>query len=445
MGETPKGPLRLDFDRRLKLEFRGATITSDAGLLAFRELDNALGLIKLAASKLTECRKGKNTQHALVALLRQSIFGRLAGYEDVNDAERLRLDPAMRYLIGNKANSKIGASSSEMARFETEQLATEENLEALADLSGHWVDRVHERVGLKTLALDMDSSDSPTFGQQEGSTFNGHFGCTCYHPLFVFNQFGDLERAMLRPGNVHSADEWREVLGPVVERYRGRNLSRYFRGDASFAKPDVYEFLETEGFSYAIRLPANEKLQEKIDHLLTRPVGRPTLKPQVFHASFRYRAKSWTKPRRVVAKVEWHQGEIFPRVGFLVTNLRWHSRRVVHFYNKRGTAEQWIKEGKHAIRWTKLSCQRFRDNAVRLQLFVLAYNLGNFMRTLALPDEVNHWSLTTSREKLIKIGAKVVRHGRYVTFQLAEVALARTLFAKILRMITVLRQLAYPT
>ena len=161
MGETPKGPLRLDFDRRLKLEFRGATITSDAGLLAFRELDNALGLIKLAASKLTECRKGKNTQHALVALLRQSIFGRLAGYEDVNDAERLRLDPAMRYLIGNKANSKIGASSSEMARFETEQLATEENLEALADLSGHWVDRVHERVGLKTLALDMDSSDSP--------------------------------------------------------------------------------------------------------------------------------------------------------------------------------------------------------------------------------------------------------------------------------------------
>jgi len=200
-----------------------------------------------------------------------------------------------------------------------------------------------------------------------------------------------------------------------------------------------------EGFQYVIRLPANERLQEAVSHLLTRPVGRPPLKPQVFHASFRYRAKSWTKPRRVVAKVEWHRGELFPRVGFIVTNLRWPSRRVVHFYNKRGTAEQWIKEGKRAIHWTKLSCHRFRDNAVRLQLFALAYNLGNFMRTLALPDEVSHWSLTTLREKLIKIGAKVVRHGRYMTFQLAEVAVSRGLFARILGLIGRLRTLAHPT
>jgi hypothetical protein len=179
--------------------------------------------------------------------------------------------------------------------------------------------------------------------------------------------------------------------------------------------------------------------------MLTRPVGRPPLKPQVFYTSFRYRAKSWTKHRRVVAKIEWHRGELFPRVGFIVTNLRWHSRRVVNFYNKRGTAEQWIKEGKNAIQWTRLSCQRFQDNEVRLQLFALAYNLGNFMRTLALPDEVSHWSLTTLREKLIKIGAKVVRHGRYFTFQLAEVAVSRELFAQILGLIGRLRPLAHPT
>tara|TARA_B100000959_G_scaffold194965_1_gene203978 strand:- start:219 stop:1508 length:1290 start_codon:yes stop_codon:yes gene_type:complete len=429
----------------LKIEFRGTTITSDAGLLAFRELDDALGLTRMAASRLTECRKGKNTQHALVALLRQSIFGRLAGYEDVNDAERLRLDPAMRSLVGHGDAPRYAASTSEMARFETEQLATEENLEALPDLSGHWIDRVYERTALKGLVLDMDSSDSPTFGQQEGSTFNGHFGFTCYHPLFVFNQFGDLERAMLRPGNVHSSKGWREALEPVVARYRSRKLTRSLRADAAFARPEIYEFLEAEGFQYVIRLPANERLQEAVSHLLTRPVGRPPLKPQVFHASFRYRAKSWTKPRRVVAKVEWHRGELFPRVGFIVTNLRWPSRRVVHFYNKRGTAEQWIKEGKHAIHWTRLSCQRFRDNAVRLQLFALAYNLGNFMRTLALPDEVSHWSLTTLREKLIKIGAKVVRHGRYMTFQLAEVAVSRELFARILGLIGRLRPLAHPT
>jgi hypothetical protein len=141
----------------------------------------------------------------------------------------------------------------------------------------------------------------------------------------------------------------------------------------------------------------------------------------------------------VVAKVEWHPGELYPRVGFIVTNLSRPGERVVAFYNKRGTAEQWIKEGKNAIKWTRLSCRTFHNNAVRLQLHALAYNLANFMRTPALPQEVEHWSLTTLREKLVKIGAKVVSHGRYVTFQLAEVAVPRDLFRKILRLIDDLR------
>ncbi len=148
-------------------------------------------------------------------------------------------------------------STSEMARFETDLLATEENLSPQSELSGRWIDRVHERTGLKTLALDMDSSDSPTFGQQEGSTFNGHFRCTCYHPLFVFNQSGDLERAMLRPGNVHSSKEWREILEPMMARYRGRKPARSFRADAAFERPEVYEFLEAEGFGYDRRHDAN--------------------------------------------------------------------------------------------------------------------------------------------------------------------------------------------
>jgi hypothetical protein len=146
-----------------------------------------------------------------------------------------------------------------------------------------------------------------------------------------------------------------------------------------------------------------------------------------------------------VAKVEWHPGELYPRVGFIVTNLSRPAERVVVFYNRRGTAEQWIKEGKNAIRWTRLSCRRFRNNEVRLQLHALAYNLGNFMRTLALPDAVEHWSLTTLRDKLVKIGAKIVRHGRYVTFQLAEVAIPRELFADILRRIDRLRPAPAPS
>ena len=443
-GEAKEPPLRVAFDRRLKLELHGSRITSDAGLLAYRELDDALGLTGAAASILAEGRRGKNIRHHLLGLLRQAVYGRLAGYNDVNDAERLARDPAMRAIVGREGMGRPAASTSQLGRFETDWLATEANLAVLTELSGAWIDRVHQRRPPDGIILDMDSSESPTHGQQEGSAWNGHFGCTCYHPLFVFNQFGDLERCVLRPGNAHSAEGWRSVLEPVIARYRERGLPLWFRGDAAFAKPELYELLEAEGIGYAIRLPANTVLQERIGHLLTRPVGRPPSKPQVFFASFSYQALSWARPRRVVAKVEWHQGELYPRVGFIVTNLTRPAERVSKFYNGRGTAEQYIKEGKLALRWTRLSCHAFRHNAVRLQLFALAYNLANFLRTLALPREVEQWSLTTLRERLIKIGARIVRHGRYLVFQLAEVAVPRALFAAILHRIEQLRPRSPP-
>ena len=238
-GESDRSPLRPCFDRRLKLEFHGSRVTSDAGLLAYRELDDALGLTVLASDVLADSRTGKNGWHGVVGLLRQSVSGRLAGYEDVNDADRLGRDPAMRWVVGGKAVEGGGASTSQMGRFETELLTIDDNLAALTALPGVWIDRVHARNRLKIIVLDMDSSVSPTHGEQEGTAYNGHFGCTCYHPLFVFNQFGDLERCALRPGNVHSAHEWRDVLEPVVARYRDRLLRRYFRGDAAFALPGI--------------------------------------------------------------------------------------------------------------------------------------------------------------------------------------------------------------
>jgi hypothetical protein len=432
-GEAGSGALRFDFDRRLMVQFRGSAITSDAGLLPYRELDDTLGLTETGGGVLADARTGRNGRHRLVGLLRQSVFGRLAGYEDVNDADRLCHDPAMRWVVGDWAIMRAAASASQMGRFETEWLSRPENLAALADLPGQWIDKVHRRRPPRIVVLDMDSSESPT------SAYNGHFGCTCYHPLFVFNQLGDVERCALRSGNVHSADGWRAVLEPVVVRYRGTLKRLYFRGDAAFANPEIYEFLEAEGMGYAIRLPANRVLQDKIGYLLKRPVGRPPHEVRRYYASFGYQAQSWKKPRRVVAKVEWHPGELYPRVGLIVTNLARPAERVVAFYNQRGTAEQWIKEGKGAIKWTRLSCRTFAANAVRLQLHALAYNLGNFMRTLALPKAAEPWSLTSLREKLIKIGAKVVSHGRYVTFQMAEVAVSRQMFGEILTLISRLR------
>src|SRR6202171_5432558 len=300
-GEAKSAALRLDFDHRLRLQFRGSVITSDGGLLAYRELDDAVGLTDTGADTLADARTGKNARHLLAGWLRHAVFGRLAGYEHVNDADRLCRDPAMRWVVGDRAITGSATSASQMGRFETEWLARPENLTALADLPGRWIDKVHTRRPPKIIVLDMDSSESPTYGTQEGSAYKGHFSCTCYHPLFVFKQLGDLERCALRPGNVHSATGWRDVPEPVVSRYRGTVKRLYFRGDAAFANPEIYEFLEAEGYGYAIRLPTNRVVQEKIGYLLKRPVGRPPDEVRRYYASFHYQAGSWKKPRRVVA------------------------------------------------------------------------------------------------------------------------------------------------
>lgn len=201
-----------------------------------------------------------------------------------------------------------------------------------------------------------------------------------------------------------------------------------FRADAAFAKPEIYEALEIRGVHYAIRIPANRTLELEIEDLLFRTPGRPSRKPVVRYKSFSYQADSWTTARRVVAKAEHHAGELFPRVGFIVTNLPLPNRAVVRFYNKRGSVEQWIREGKQAAHWTRLSCHRFRANEVRLHLSVLAYDLGNLWRRLVLPRRIDSWSLTSLQQRLVKTGGRLTRHARYYWPLLAESHLTRRLF-----------------
>ena len=382
MGEKQTKPFQLSFNGLLKVDFQGSHVTSDGGLILVRELDERLGLGELIDEHLSDSRQGTNKQFTLADLLRQSVYSRLAGYEDLNDAERVSIDPTFRLIGSQKIWDRGAALTSTLHGFETEMLASEENLLGLMALNRELVGQAEAFDDSERVVLDMDSTESPVHGQQEGSAYNGHFESVCYHPLLLFNGHGDCLAAKLRPGNAHSAEDWDELLLPEIERQQAAGKQVALRGDAAFAKPEVYEASEERGVQYAIRIPANKSLELEIEDILFRPPGRPSRKPLVRYKSFRYQAESWSQARRIVAKVEHHQGELFPRVGFIVTSMSLPSRSVVRFYNKRGTAEQWIKEGKQATHWTRLSCHRFRANEVRLQLSVPAYNLGNLWRRL---------------------------------------------------------------
>jgi hypothetical protein len=432
MGEIQNQPFQLSFNASLKVDFQGSRVTSDGGLILVRELDERLGFGELIEQHLTDSRRGKNTQFPFADLLRQSVYSRLAGYEDLNDAQKLSQDLTFRLIGSEKLWDRGAALTSRLQTFETEMLAEKENFAGLGRLNRTLIGRAEAMDSACRAVLDMDSTEIPVYGEQEQTAYNGHFESTCYHPLLLFNREGDCLAAKLRPGNVHSAEDWKELLLPEIERQQKLGKEVVFRADAAFAKPEIYEALEERGVKYAIRIPSNDSLERDIEELLTRPVGRPSHKPVVWYKSFLYQAASWKTARRVVAKVEFHFGELFPRVGFIVTNLETDSRAVVRFYNKRGTAEQWIKEGKQAVKMTRLSCHRFRSNEVRLWLSVIAYNLGNLWRRLVLPKRIDNWSLTSLHQRLVKTGGRLVKHARYYWLLLAESHLTRRLFGAML-------------
>jgi len=432
MGESKNHCFRLNFTDKLKVFFKGSEVTSDGGLIAIRELDEQLGLTNLAEEFLSDTRYGRNIQHELPELLRQSVYSRLAGYEDVNDAEKLRNDPALRTVLSERALEKGGSAEKTVGRFETEILTEGNNLDQMNEMLFKWIEKVDKVRGVKTIILDLDSSESPVYGEQEGGAYNGYFGLTCYHPLFCFNQFGDCLKVKLRPGNVHSADGCLEFVEPILRYYIGKGFKVKIRCDAAFAIPELFELCEElKSVEYTIRIKSNSRLEELVADVV-KTIKKDGQKVVTFYKTLSYQAASWDKARRIVAKIEQYPDELFPRVGFIVTILKWCDKKVVKFYNKRGTCEQWIKEGKYALNWTKLSCQRFVENEARLKLFIMAYNLGNFLRTLVLPEGIKHWSLRSIQLKLIKIGGRLIKHARYYCLLLAETVINAKLFSGLL-------------
>ena len=238
MGEKPTKPFQFDFNGFLKVAFQGSRVTSDGGLILVRELDEHLGLSQLIEQHLTDPR-GTNTRLPLADLLRQSVYSRLAGYEDVNDAERVSVDPTFRLIGSEKIWDRGAALTSRLQSFETELLAQEKNLAGLGVINRELLAKAEALDATQRVVLDIDSTEIPVYGQQENSAYNGHFESTCYHPLLLFNSVGDCLAAKLRSGNVHSADDWEEVLLPEIERQQQHGKEVVVRADAAFAKPEI--------------------------------------------------------------------------------------------------------------------------------------------------------------------------------------------------------------
>ena len=375
----------------LRVGFQGSQVTSNGGLILVRELDERLGFSELIDEHLTDSR-ANNARFSFADLLRQSVYSRLAGYEDVNDAERLSQDPTFRLIGSEKTWERGAALTSRLQTFETEMLAKVENFVGLARLNRELIGKAEAIHWHYRAVLDMDSTEIPVYGEQEQSAYNGHFESMCYHPLLLFNRDGDCLAAKLRPGSVHSAEDWEELLLPEIERQQRMEKEVVFRADAAFAQPEVYESSEQRGVQHAIRMAANKSLELEIEDILFRPPGRSSRKPLVRYKSFRYQAESWARPRRIVAKVEHHPGELFARPGF----------------------------------------------EVRLQLSVLAYNLGNLWRRLGLPRRIKSWSLTSLQHRLMKTGGRLVKQARYYWLLLAEGHLNRKLFGEMLNRLAAL-------
>jgi Transposase DDE domain group 1 len=402
-------------------DFSGGQITSDAGLLPLRAFDQRHHLTGDLAAQLNDPRLDDRVRHDSLALLRQRIYQIVAGYEDANDADRLRHDPMLQIVADQKLGHTLGSQPT---------LSRWENAPSARDLV-HLSDRLREQFirlcgdpirQRGEILLDLDSTDDPTHGQQQLSFFNGAYRQHMYHPMLVFERHtGCLLAARLRPGNASSHARIVPLLLRLVPRLQSAfpGVPIKLRGDAGFALPLLYEFCEFFQIEYAFGIPANCVFQQRAEPLqkkLKRRYRRTSL-PQRSFSSFRHRARSWPRQRRICYKAE--HSAAGTNLRFVVTNCMGRAAEVFAFYNDRGECENRIEEFKNGFRADRLSCHRFLANAFRLLLHGAAYNLVNLFR-LQLPPPWRSAQIETLRAQLFKLGARVRQTARCVRFHLAS-------------------------
>ena len=425
---------RFSFYRKpVQMDFSGGQITSDAGLLPLRAFDERHHLTCDWAALLDDPRCGERVQHDALALLRQRVYQIVAGYEDANDADRLRHDPALQIVADQKLGEPLGSQPT-LSRWENAPSAR-----SLVHLNDALLDQFIRLCGRTVrqggeILLDIDSTDDPTHGQQQFSFFNGAYHQHMYHPLLVFDRHtGCLLSVRLRPGNASSHARILPMLLRLVPRLQQAfpGVRIKLRGDAGFALPLLYEFCEFFGIQYALGLPANQVFQRRAQPLQKKLARRyrRTGVPQRSYSSFRHRAGSWSHQRRICYKAE--HTAVGTNLRFVITNLPGRAGEVFAFYNDRGECENRIEEFKNGFCADRLSCHRFLANAFRLLLHALAYHLVNLFRLRQLPQSWRSTQIETLRARLFKIGARIRQTARCIRVHLATGWPWQTLFGKL--------------
>ncbi|MBC8060553.1 MAG: IS1380 family transposase [Clostridiaceae bacterium] len=412
----------LNFNRKIKINFEGGDLTSDAGLLLYKEFDEKIGFSRTIKKNLhvedssASARTHKNEDIAL-----QRIYQRIAGYTTDNNADELRNDPTFTNILGKKAL----ASQPTISRFNNR--VDVKTLKSYQRINEILADKTYSISLPEHIIFDIDSTNFQTFGDQYGSDYNSHYGSNGYHPLLMFDGLtGDLIKAELRSGNVYTSRQVVRFIGPILKRYITKypSITKVIRGDSGFATPELYEISEKLDTLYAIRLKVNStlyKLACEFAEIMDKLCKRDVISSHVVYGEFKYKASSWGKERRVVVKIEKPEGQMLYNYTFIVTNMTLSPEQVVKFYCNRGTMENFIKEGKLGLSFDKMSSSDFIANANKLQEMVLAYNFNNWFRNFCLnKTPMKAMTIETIRTKLIKIAAKIVKGGGYLKFKLCS-------------------------
>jgi hypothetical protein len=424
MDQCATAPLRfaLPLDRPLEVSFDAGGLTSDGGLAWLREAEDDLGVCATLAAEVPEWRRGK-PHHSVRTLVTQRVFQIACGYEDQNDAATLRHDPLLKAVCGRlPCSGRALASQPTLSRLENAVDARA--CYRLAWALGQVYLRARERDGIPTrIVLDLDGTDDPTHGHQEGSAYHGYYDQYQYLPLLIFD--GDTDQlitAILRPGNVHASRGVVAILKRVVRGLRDRwpGVELALRADSGCAVPAVYAFCEDAGIEYTIGLIPNARLAALAAPLLAEAQAEATAtgEPARRLGDAQYQAGSWPKERRVVIKAE--QLPKGPNTRFVVTNRADEAAAVYEWYADRGEPENWIKDLKRACFADRLSDHRFWANQFRLLLHGAAYWLLDTVRRWLARLAVPRLQLDTLRLRLVKIGGWVRERAAVVRLHLAS-------------------------